>query len=228
MSNPDPFQSHKMTVEKTAHFYTIGQPGPHIEYLWIACHGYGQMASSMIRKFTELDDGKTMIVAPDGLSRFYWPGLGGVPATCWMTRADRLDEIADYTRYLRRLYDQCLDQLPKHTKVILFGFSQGCATQIRWMMREKPNYHALVLWAGLLPDDLDYRPHHEYFAKRSFYWLYGDRDEFIIPKRINWQKQFAEKMQLNFETITFEGRHEVNREVLKDLYEQIKREGNEC
>ena len=222
MSEDTPYKSHQIKVSKTAHYYTIGKPGPHIEYLWIACHGYGQMASSLIRKFTDIDDGKTLILAPDGLSRFYWPGLGGVPASSWMTRADRLDEIADYTQYLKTLYDRCRSNLPENVKVVLFGFSQGCAPQIRWMMREFPEFHSLVLWAGLLPEDLDYRPHQEYFKRGQIYWLYGSEDEFLTPKRTEWQKQFAAKMQLQYETITFEGKHEVDREVLKTLYQKIK------
>ncbi|MEM8906457.1 MAG: phospholipase [Bacteroidota bacterium] len=221
MSDTPPFQSHKITVDKTAHYYTLGQAGPEIDYLWMACHGYGQLASNLIRKFTAIDDGKSLIVAPEGLSRMYWPGLGGVPGASWMTRADRLDEIADYTRYLRTIYDYFQSQLKADVKVILFGFSQGCATQIRWMMREQPDYHALILWAGLLPDDLDYRPHQAYF-NRPLYWLYGQDDEFLTPKRLQWQKTFAQKMQLNLESITFEGRHEVDREVLSQLYQRIQ------
>lgn len=224
MSDSPEFQSHKIEVRKTAHYYTLGKAGPDIKYLWIACHGYGQLASNLIRKFTEIDDGQSFIVAPEGLSRLYWPTLGGIPGASWMTRADRLDEIEDYTRYLTTLFDQIKAQFRSDVKVILFGFSQGCATQMRWMMKEMPPFDALILWAGLLPDDLDYRPINAYFTSGQKYWVYGNDDQFLTQKRLDWQTEFAKKMQMDLEIVTFKGRHEVDRGVLQDLYQKIQAE----
>ena len=172
------YQSHSLPVERTAHYYTLGTSGPHIKNLWIVCHGYGQLASRIIQKFSEMDDGTTLIIAPEGLSRFYWGGVTGAVAASWMTKMDRLEEIADYTRFIKTLYDQYTRQLSADIKITLFGFSQGCATQCRWVMREFPAFDHLVLWAGRLPEDLDYRPHEAYFADKNIYFIYGLQDEF--------------------------------------------------
>ncbi len=95
--------SHKTTVQKTAHYYTYGNLGPKVKHFWIVCHGYGQLASKIIHKFSNFDPDENFILAPEGFSRFYWQGFGGAVGASWMTKADRLDEIHDYCQYLQTL-----------------------------------------------------------------------------------------------------------------------------
>jgi len=216
------FNAHKIKVEKTAHYYTIGTPGPHIKNFWIVCHGYGQLASNLIRKFTSIDDGTTFILAPEGFSRFYWKGVYGDVAASWMTKQDRLDEIADYARYLTKLYNTFIPQLPDNVCINLLGFSQGCATQCRWIMREFPKYHHLILWAGLLPEDLDYTPFHDYFNSKKTIFVYGKNDQYVTPERLQWQEDFSKAQGINFEVHTFEGKHEIDRKLLISIADELK------
>ena len=175
------------------------------------------MASNLIRKFSEFDSTKSLIVSPEALSRFYWKGFSGEVGASWMTRADRLDEIEDYCNYLQNIYDVFTRQLRPDVQINLLGFSQGCATQCRWIMEKQPAFHNLILWAGLLPDDLDYKPFKDYFKTKNLYWVYGTKDQFLTPERLDWQKQFCQRMLLDFKEITFDGKHEIDREVLIDL-----------
>ncbi len=215
------YESHSTRVERTAHYYTIGKPGPHIKKLWIVCHGYGQLASRIIQKFNDLDDGQTLIIAPEGLSRFYWQGVTGHVAASWMTKMDRLEEIADYTRYIKSLYELYTAQIAEDAKIILFGFSQGCATQCRWVMREFPKFDHLILWGGRFPEDLDYRPHQQYFANKDIHFLYGDEDQYITREFIDWQENFAKEQSLEYQTTKFKGKHVIDRAVLKELAERL-------
>ncbi len=220
-------ESHKILFEKTAHYNTIGTPGKHIKYLWIACHGYGQLASLFIHKFDKLDANENFILAPEGLSRFYWNRSSPNPVgSSWMTKQNRLDEIADYTRFIKKLYDEYVPQMADDVEIILFGFSQGCATQIRWMMGEFPIFHHLVLWAGLLPEDLDYTPHSNYFSTKKLYWVCGNQDQFINEEKAKWHHDFMKEQSLNFETIRFEGKHEIDRTELQKLFTKIKGNSN--
>lgn len=217
------YQSHTIPVERSAHYYTIGKAGPHIKNLWIVCHGYGQLASRLIQKFSTIDDGSTLIIAPEGLSRFYWQGVTGAVAASWMTKMDRLEEIADYTRFIKTLYDQYTKQLPSDIRITLFGFSQGSATQCRWIMREFPKFDQLVLWAGRIPEDLDYRPYESYFATKAIYFVYGTEDQYINTELLDWQINFAREQKLAYETIRFEGKHEIQREELLQLFLRLKK-----
>ena len=214
-------QSHKIIVEKTAHFYTLGEPSPSIKYCWIVTHGYGQLADNIIHKFEDLDPSEHLVIAPDALNRFYWQGVTGQVASSWMTKKDRLDEIADYSNYLTQIYEHFIPQLSPDVQINLFGFSQGVATQFRWMMNKFLPFHHLILWAGFVPEDLDYSPHLDYFADKQLTFLYGDDDRFLTPKRLAWHQEMVAEKGLVLNEIPFKGKHVVDRSVLKKLVGKI-------
>ena len=210
-------KEHNITVPRTAHYYTIGEPGKHVEDFWIVCHGYGQVAQHFIRKFDVLDNGKTLVLAPEGLNHFYWHDKERKPVATWMTSMHRLDEIADYTHYIKTLYEHFVPQLSENVRINLLGFSQGTATQCRWILREYPVFNRLILWAGLLPDDLDFKSHQAYFSDKEILFVYGTEDEFLNEKWLDWQFSYAKKHDLEIKTVVFEGRHVMVREVLKKI-----------
>lgn len=213
---------HKIKIQKTAHYYTLGQAGKEVTDFWIVCHGYGQLASRFIQKFTGIIDEQTFVLAPEGLSRFYWDGFGGDIVSSWMTSADRLDEIEDYTRFIKALYDEYRPQFAKNVRIHLLGFSQGCATQCRWVMQELPEFDNLILWAGLLPEDINYKAKEAYFKSKNLYFIYGKADPYLTSKRVDWLTHFAKAQGLEYETLTFEGKHTVDRGFLKTIAEKLQ------
>lgn len=214
-------QHHKLKVSKTAHYYTIGEPTERVKYFWIVAHGYGQLASRIIRKFEIFDTDEHFIFAPEALNRFYWKFQTNEVGASWMTKNDRLDEIEDYSDYLTGLYEHFTELLPKDVKIILFGFSQGCATQVRWILRGCPRFDCLILWGGLLPEDIDYQPFGDYFSTKKLFFVVGNNDEFINQNRIDWHLDFAKKHHLNMDYILFEGKHEVLTPVLETTFGRI-------
>jgi len=166
-------------------------------------------------------DKETLVIAPEGLSRFYWQGLTGDVVASWMTKHDRLDEIADYSHYLQALYDQFVPQLSENVQINLLGFSQGVATQCRWILDRKPVFHNLILWAGLLPEDLDYLPLQDYFASKQLYLVYGTADPLVKEEYLQWQAGFAKAQGLTYELLTFNGKHTVDRPTLQKLSKRL-------
>ena len=218
-------QHHKFKVSKTAHYYTMGQPTEGVKYLWFVTHGYGQLANRIIRKFEIFDNPEHFIVAPEALNRFYWQFQTNEVGASWMTKNDRLDEIEDYSNYLTHLYQHFTTQLSPDVKIILFGFSQGCATQVRWLLsnglhseRGLPKFDHLILWGGLLPEDIDYQPFEAYFSDKKLHFVVGDNDEFINQKRIEGHLDFAKKHNIKMDYTLFEGKHEVLTPVLEQLF----------
>ena len=209
---------HHFTVQRRARVYTLGTAGPTTRYCCIACHGYGQLAGHFIRKFDVVAREDTLVVAPEGLSRFYWGGLSGDVKASWMTKEDRLNEIADFSDYLSQVYQHYRAQLPEDTVFILLGFSQGVATQMRWIMRAFPEFQHLILWAGTVPEDIDYQPALDYFRDKRLHFVYGTQDQFLTEARLQAYQAQVGETGLTFETSTFEGRHKVDREVLFDLF----------
>lgn len=215
-------QAHQLKIHKTAHYYTIGEIGPHIKKLWIACHGYGQLASKLIYKFEEIDDGETLIVAPEGLSRFYFGGgVTGKVAASWMTSGDRLVEIEDYCNWLDTIYNLFTSQLPSDIQINLFGFSQGVATIVRWVHARQPYFHNLIPWAGRIPEDISYLHLKEYLQDKRIVYVYGTKDQFLSDKLLEVQNQFIKEQELRLETVTFEDRHIVHRPTLKMVSKMI-------
>jgi predicted esterase len=211
---------HKLKIEKTAHVFTHGEPSDKTEYLWFVTHGYGQLASSIIRKFEGFDPTTHFVVAPEALNRFYWNFKTNVVGASWMTRQDRLDEIEDYSTYLDTVYAQFRAQVPPSVKTLFFGFSQGCATQMRWIHKGLPDYDHLILWGGVLPEDLDYQPLMAYFEPKKLTFVCGDNDEFINQEGIEKHLALAKEKGLTMDLVGFEGRHEVLTDVLQKVFEE--------
>ncbi|MCB0589398.1 MAG: hypothetical protein KDD06_29200 [Phaeodactylibacter sp.] len=214
--------NHTISVPRTAHYSTIGEAGDQTRFFWIACHGYGQLAQDFIQPFRAIAAADTFILAPEGLSRFYWGGFTGKPVASWMTREGRLHEIADYSNYLTTLYDLFLGLMQPDVHIILLGFSQGCATQMRWAMRTFPAFHHLIFWAGSIPEDLDYRPRLGYLSDKSLHFVYGNQDQFLTPERVAQQRELIRANGLEVREHTFEGKHTVEEEPLKQLAERIR------
>jgi predicted esterase len=215
---------HQIKIEKTAHYYTHGTISPQVKYFWIAAHGYGQLASSLIRKFQHLDE-THFVVAPEGLSNFYWDTKKGTVGASWLTKHHRLDEIADFSRYLWTIYNHFLPQLPDNVQVMLFGFSQGATTQVRWILQnypKMPHFDHLILWGGALPNELDYSQFPD-FLKQSIYFVCGDKDEFIDATKLQLHHDFAAERGIHLKQVAFEGRHEVLVPILNQLIADFKK-----
>ena len=212
-----PIQHHDIRVERTAHFYTMGEPGSHIRQFWLVCHGYAQLADEFLKDFELLNNGQTLVVAPEGMNHFYRKGFSGPVVANWMTRHYRQDEIDDYAEYLQRLYDHYVPLLPPDVRIVLLGFSQGTATVCRWLMAREPRFHDLLLWAGLPPEDLDYQEKKDYLSDKNLYLLYGTSDPFLTPDRISLLHEVEEKNGIDFDEQAFEGGHEIPPTVLHDF-----------
>ncbi|BDS13676.1 alpha/beta hydrolase [Aureispira anguillae] len=213
-------QPHQIKFPRTAHYYTLGHPSPKIKKFFLVFHGYGQLASRFIHKFDDLGE-DCLIVAPEGFSRFYWNEAKGIVGASWMTKADRLSEIEDYCNYIEHLYFHYKNQLSEEVEINILGFSQGGATALRWIERNRPQFDNLILWGAGFPTDLTYLPMEKYLAHKKLYVVYGRQDEYLSSKRLQEQQAFTKAQKLNFKMIWFEGKHVINRTVLQDLVDQL-------
>ena len=170
-----------LETRRTARVALDGTPGPHIREVWVLLHGYRQLAASFIGKCAKLGGPDRLLVAPEGLSRFYLEGDYGRVGASWMTREDREAEIADQVYYL----DSVLQAFPQldwnHCRLHLLGFSQGVATAWRWLMYGKLRPYSVTLWAGRPPAETHDTLTQRLAAARVFL-LYGDSDGFISPE----------------------------------------------
>ena len=204
-------QEHHFSTPRTARYFTLGSPERSTD-LWIVCHGYGQLASRFLERFRPIDAEQRCIVAPEGLSRFYLtesPTERRVGAT-WMTREDRLQEIDDYVRYLDGVYAKTVTG---GARVTALGFSQGTATVCRWAALGSSRVDHLIVWGGEVPPDLDLTR----LRVPRLTLVYGTRDEYFTPKIIAATESRLREHKISYESISFEGGHEIDAATLRRL-----------
>lgn len=201
-------KEHRLAVTRSARYFTLGKPGRDV---WFVLHGYGQLAARFLSRFDQIDDGTRLIVAPEGLSRFYLsedPAERRVGAT-WMTKEDRIAEIEDYVRYLDAVYADVIGGA--ELEVTVLGFSQGATTACRWAALGTSSIGRLIVWGGEVPSDTDMH------RARRLSLVYGSRDEYFTPKVVAATEARLRQQKVDFELIPFDGGHEIDTAVLKKL-----------
>jgi predicted esterase len=215
-------QEHHITVERTARYYTLGDEARKSQELWIVLHGYRNLGRDFAEWFAPIRQ-EAFVVAPEALSRFYTKGAGGPESVSpvgasWMTREDRLSEIADHIAYLDRLYER-LTQGKRPLRLILLGYSQGCPAVMRWVAKGKVKPDQVLIWAGDVPRDLDFNA---YKAKSTkTYMVYGDNDTILDNALYTEGEELLRTHEIPFETIRFSGGHEIPADALTAVRKRI-------
>lgn len=215
-----------LSVPRTARYAALGDlSGRGVRELWLVCHGYKQLARRFLRRFLALDDGSRLLVAPEGLSRFYLDaadqrhGPEHRVGASWMTREDRLAEIDDYVRYLDALAARIAEGLeapPERT--VALGFSQGVHTVSRWVVmgrREPP--HELILWGAYLPPDLDMDRARLRLEGVDVTLVRGAEDPYADPELLDRERERLKRAGVEYRERVFPGGHEIDGEVLRRL-----------
>jgi predicted esterase len=213
--------AHSIKVIKTARYYTLGEPGRHVEHLWFVLHGYGQLAAYFIRHFQSIVSPTTCIVAPEGLSRYYLDSKFDRIGASWMTKEDRLTEIVDQQQYLNQLLEQFSGWCaPAQPVFHVLGFSQGTATAWRWAMQQPHLPIArLILWGGTLPTDFQAIPNRP--LSMQVVGVYGEEDEYFSEQKLVEIRQHYERFKNEgalVDFLTYKGGHTIDQAILGQLY----------
>jgi len=218
-------QEHHIQVSRSARYFTLGgQEGP-AEEVWYACHGYRQLANRFLSRFDAIAEPGRLIVAPEGLSRFYLEGDGRehtsqdrVGAT-WMTREDRETEISDYVRYLDHLKDSIESERPGRRVVL--GFSQGVHTVCRWVALGRAEPDRLVLWGAYPPRDLPDGAV-DVLNRAQIVVVRGRHDPFVTDDKYARLLDRLDEMGLEFDALEHDGAHEIEGDGLRELVRTLR------
>lgn len=202
----------EISISLKTKYSTYGKLSDKTEKIWLVCHGYGQLARFFIKNFEVLNPITNYVIAPQGLSKFYLKGFSGRVGATWMTKEDRLTDIENQWTLLDTVFEKELQNIDlKQKEIYAFGFSQGVATICRWLTVTKNKTDKLIVWSGEIPSDF-YQMDKDKMPPISF--VYGKQDPFIPFMQIEKQKQHFEEQNIPFEMLPFEGKHELNSEVL--------------
>ena len=204
-----PKKETKISISKTARFYTYGNPKT-AKRVWLVLHGYGQLAKYFIKNFEHLNPDEHFVVAPEGLYRFYLNGFSGRVGATWMTKEARLDDIADYVNFLNQVYETTIQPiLTENKSFICFGFSQGVATASRWIAYGKHKPHKAIFWAGSFPPDLEPVEAEKSFETIQTLCCTGDEDPFVNESHVEETKKHLAALNINADWITYSGAHSI-------------------
>jgi predicted esterase len=208
---------HSISVQRTARYCLLGTPSENTRDIWLVCHGYGQLARFFVRNFTTIANDTRLIVAPEGLSRFYLYGNSGRMGASWMTREDRQHEITDYITYLNQLYDNLAGQAPAAVQLTVLGFSQGVATACRWVDAGHASPQRLIIWAGMLPPEIDLEQWRKRFPGLQIDLVIGDSDAYARPEKVAQLKGLLRDSGIPYAIHTFDGGHVIDAGILARL-----------
>lgn len=207
----------------TGRYFKIGEIGPETRAVWFVIHGYGQLAQYFLRKFNTLEQRQICVIAPEGLSHYYLEDAASRSKTgntrvgaSWMTRENRLRDIENYIAYLNTVFARETGTR-KDLDITLLGFSQGAATVSRWALSDSIYFRRLILWAGILPPDMDFDKGKQLLQAKTVNVVYGKNDPFLNESRFGEMKSLAEKMGITPNEIVFEGAHEIHEATLLTL-----------
>lgn len=210
---------HHLQVARTARYYQLGTLSGSTRRVWFVCHGYGQLAAYFVRHFAFLveADPHLVVIAPEGLSRFYLNGTSGRVGASWMTRDDRLHEIEDHIGFLNQLADQVLAACAPAADVTVLGFSQGTATISRWLTQARFQPARVVLWAGSFPEDIASEVAKRLLQNKTLHLVVGTNDEYVTAEKAALLHEQLLALGCMPHLHTFAGGHALNRAVLQEL-----------
>jgi len=191
-------------VQRTARYHLLGDPVA-ARALWIVLHGYGQLARFFLNKFEGLAK-DALIVAPEGLSRFYLDDVHQRVGATWMTREDREHDIQDQVYYLDALVDT-LQEGHMDRPVHVLGFSQGVATACRWSLLGRTHLAQLVLWAGSLPPEPTAEQLQARWKHLRIDMVLGTQDPFAGESALQANRDRLSAAKLEYRVHRFEGGH---------------------
>lgn len=217
-----PLHELHLPVRRTARLLIAGEPSAAVRQVWIACHGYGQLARDFAHALGALQHPARLIAVPEALNRYYLNDQGGVHGAehpvgaTWMTREDREAEIDDYCAYLDTVHDHVLGRLERASvSVCALGFSQGAQTVSRWAVRTLRRPDHLVLWGAGPAQEL--QPEEVARAGTKLTLVVGERDTYATTQVLGELVPQLERSGVSFTVERFAGGHRLDDEMLRKL-----------
>ncbi len=191
-------------VQRTARYHQLGDTKT-ARAIWIVLHGYGHLARFFLTKFDGLHK-DLLIVAPEGLNRFYLDEAHQRVGATWMTREDREHEIKDQVNYLDALTDTIRSEVGDKPVNVL-GFSQGVATACRWSLLGRTRMNRLVLWAGGIPPEPGSAELRKAWAHFVPDIVLGTQDQYADEQVLKATTARLDTMDISYKVHRFVGGH---------------------
>jgi predicted esterase len=197
-----------LVVSRHARVGVVGDPVKARE-AWLILHGYGMLARGILHWFRGAEHADRLLVAPEGLSRFYTELSGGKRSVgaSWVTREDLEHELEDQFAYLERVVAECV---PEELRLEVHGFSQGVSAATRWTVRTARPVDRLVGWAGIVPADVTGALLTQKLGERPLHLVVGNDDARVTPDQVEADAARLRDQGMAVEVHRFAGGHRID------------------
>lgn len=206
-----------VTYQHKAPYYTLNDLTDATRRVWVAFHGYGQLSRFFLRKFETLNKDENFIISPQGMSKYYQKGFAGRVGANWMTKEDRMTDIANQYTYIDSVLESEAVDWEK-MELVYFGFSQGVSTMGRYAVHAGLPFSAMIFWAGAFPPELSDEDFRFRKGGEKFRFFVGNEDPFYDFEREEEERMHLREIFHQDVPITrFEGVHEVKSTLIQLL-----------
>lgn len=201
-----------LSIQKTARYFQSKKIDEQVKHVLFVFHGYSQNADEFLASFKNHFSEEILIVAPEGLSKFYWKDFSSNPASSWMTSLERENEIADNLRYLSKVASEIIKELPsKGVKYSCLGFSQGAAMASRFVSASAIQFSNLFLYGGGPAYDLKWNA----FPKNlQFHLVYGNEDPYLSEEKVNEVEEMIVSNNFGLTRFKYNGKHKIEKQAV--------------
>ena len=207
----------QVQYQHTNSYETLNELGSETKNVWLVFHGIGFLSKYFLRYFDELNPLENYIIAPQAPSKYYLNNQFRHVGASWLTRVDREQETQNVLNYIEKVIEN--ESIPKRCNLIVLGFSQGVSIATRLIAKTGLQCEKLVLYAGGLPNELSAKDFNSLFENQTkIYSIVGTEDEYINADRLEEENnKLIELFKGKAEKITFEGGHELKKEIINSL-----------
>jgi len=212
-----------ITVETTARYYCVGNISSKIRAVWFVFHGYGMKAKQFVENFSCIADSQTLIVAPEGVHRYYGRGTQGEIRANWMTSDLREFDIENNNNYLNSVMEELISKgITESVQIGVLGFSQGGPTALRWVGQLERNIGIVVAWGTDFPKEVYTDGKTRLKINQSNTKLViGNEDEYISSDKVDEIILELHDNGIDFDFHTFEGKHELHSDTIRYFHSRL-------
>lgn len=207
----------EVSYNATNSYSTLNALTDKTKNVWFVCHGIGYLSRYFLKYFDELNSDENYVIAPQAQSKYYLGSAYKHVGSSWLTKENTAKEIENVMQYFDAVLEA--EKLPKTVNLILLGFSQGVSVAARYVAKRKLKCNQLVLLAGGIPKELGVEDFKFLNGETKVSFIYGNQDEYIIATNfmVDAKKRFYNLFGNDAQIITFEGTHEVPKELINEL-----------
>ena len=184
--------------------------------VWFVCHGIGYLSKYFLKYFDELNPEENYIIAPQAQSKYYLGSKYKHVGASWLTKENTTKEIDNVMRYFDAVLEA--EKIPSSVNFIALGYSQGVSVMARYVAKRKLECDQLVLLSGSIPKELKVKDFDFLRINTKVSLIYGTSDAYLNEQiMIDEKKRFYNLFGDEASITTFNGIHEVKKEVLREL-----------